>query len=78
MNKNEVTHTNGAYDVKGIVSKNQIKGIIIKSSYPQVYRIGEKVDFPIYSTINTNKVQFTETLKSLRKRKLEKINLLYK
>lgn len=75
----EKIYTNGAYVIKATLSKERnkkdrtLKGIIIKSKYPFIYDIGDKIDFHLYNTNNSKEPQFKLELNELRKAKLNRI-----
>ena len=55
--------TNGAYWVdvtstKNLWKKKRILGTITKTIYPQVYKIGDSVNFPVYNNYKDRKPMF--------------------
>lgn len=50
-------YTNGAYLVRGRKIGQHIRGKVIKTKHPTVYKKGEKVIVPI-NNVSTNEVQF--------------------
>ncbi len=43
--------TNGAYDIEGdVITNNVLKGIVIKTLYPHIYKVGQLVILPYYHT----------------------------
>ena len=50
--------TNGVYDIVGIVLFKTLYGIVIKTRYPSIYRLYQKVGLPYYHLPIDKKPQF--------------------
>ena len=52
--------TNGVYDIAGIVLFKTLYGIVIKTNYPSVYRLHQRVEIPYYHLPTDKKPQFVK------------------
>lgn len=52
--------TNGVYDIAGIVLFKKLHGIVIKTSYPSIYKLYQNVEIPYYHLPTDKKPQFVK------------------
>ena len=65
--------TNGAYLIEAYLDNYDLYGKIVKSKYPNTYKVGEKICFPLYHNFDDREPQF----KPLEQIRLEKINKVF-